>query len=410
MMRRIVDLSQGIAGSDAAERLPPYALLDGFGRAGPPAGVAGTVAGRDIGRLAAAPEHPPGLYGNEVARRALNLSQSISELVPARRWPQGAEAVELSERPEIALMPWLLGGAIALALADLAIALALRGLFGLRRGRAPGALALLLALASAAALAVPGEALAQGAASRRPVATNDDYALAASLELRLAYVVTGDDAVDAMSHAGLVGLTDQLFRRTSVEAAEPMGVHLERDEIVFFPLLYWPVVATQPELSDRALARIDAFMKTGGLILFDTRDQGSIGPGGVGPGTQKLRQLLGRLDLPPLIPVPTDHVLTKAFYLTQDFPGRYSGGQVWVERHPGGANDGVSALIVGGNDWAAAWAIDADRRPLAAMVPGGAQQREMAYRFGINVVMYTLTGNYKADQVHVPALLERLGQ
>jgi hypothetical protein len=24
--------------------------------------------------------------------------------------------------------------------------------------------------------------------------------------------------------------------------------------------------------------------------------------------------------------------------------------------------------------------------------------------------MYTLTGNYKADQVHVPALLERLGQ
>jgi hypothetical protein len=25
-------------------------------------------------------------------------------------------------------------------------------------------------------------------------------------------------------------------------------------------------------------------------------------------------------------------------------------------------------------------------------------------------VMYTLTGNYKADQVHVPALLERLGQ
>jgi hypothetical protein len=25
-------------------------------------------------------------------------------------------------------------------------------------------------------------------------------------------------------------------------------------------------------------------------------------------------------------------------------------------------------------------------------------------------VMYALTGNYKSDQVHVPALLERLGQ
>jgi hypothetical protein len=25
-------------------------------------------------------------------------------------------------------------------------------------------------------------------------------------------------------------------------------------------------------------------------------------------------------------------------------------------------------------------------------------------------VMYVLTGNYKSDQVHVPAILERLGQ
>ena len=57
-----------------------------------------------------------------------------------------------------------------------------------------------------------------------------------------------------------------------------------------------------------------------------------------------------------------------------------------------------------------AWAVDADGRPLAAVVPGGARQREMAYRFGINLVMYAFTGNYKADQVHIPAILERLGQ
>jgi hypothetical protein len=44
------------------------------------------------------------------------------------------------------------------------------------------------------------------------------------------------------------------------------------------------------------------------------------------------------------------------------------------------------------------------------MVEGEPRQREMAFRAGVNIVMYTLTGNYKADQVHVPALLERLGQ
>ena len=49
-------------------------------------------------------------------------------------------------------------------------------------------------------------------------------------------------------------------------------------------------------------------------------------------------------------------------------------------------------------------------KPLNAVVPGSDRQREFAIRTGINVVMYALTGNYKADQVHVPALLERLGQ
>ena len=67
-------------------------------------------------------------------------------------------------------------------------------------------------------------------------------------------------------------------------------------------------------------------------------------------------------------------------------------------------------MIVGGNDWAAAWAVDDSNRPLYSVEPGGERQREIAYRFGINLVMYTLTGNYKADQVHAPALIERLGQ
>ena len=107
---------------------------------------------------------------------------------------------------------------------------------------------------------------------------------------------------------------------------------------------------------------------------------------------------------------PPDHVLTRAFYLVQDFPGRWTGGQLWVERHEGGVNDGVSSLIIGSHDWAAAWALDDRRRPMFAVVPGGERQREYAFRFGINLAMYAMTGNYKADQVHLPAILERLGQ
>ena len=47
---------------------------------------------------------------------------------------------------------------------------------------------------------------------------------------------------------------------------------------------------------------------------------------------------------------------------------------------------------------------------LVLLASGGEVQREMAFRAGVNLVMYALTGNYKADQVHIPALLERLGQ
>jgi hypothetical protein len=161
-------------------------------------------------------------------------------------------------------------------------------------------------------------------------------------------------------------------------------------------------------------------MKNGGTILFDTRDLTlGVGRGADSPGEQTLRRLTAKLDLPPLQPIPSAHVLTKAFYLLQDFPGRWDGGRVWVEAlpppdpdagpEPARGGDGVSPVIIGSNDWAAAWAVDSSGRPLVDVTPGGEMQREMAVRFGINVVMYALTGNYKTDQVHVPALLERLG-
>ena len=110
------------------------------------------------------------------------------------------------------------------------------------------------------------------------------------------------------------------------------------------------------------------------------------------------------------MPVPADHVLGRAFYLLGEFPGRFAGGQVWIQRDVDRANDSVSPVIIGGHDWAAAWAVDEQGRRPFAVLPGGERQRTLALRFGVNLVMYALTGNYKGDQVHVPSILERLGQ
>jgi hypothetical protein len=242
---------------------------------------------------------------------------------------------------------------------------------------------------------------------------DDAFVVQATSELRLAYVRTGNQETDAVSRAGLIGLTSTLNRRTAVETAEPLAVDIESDELIFFPLLYWPVVSSQTAPSPKAVERINRYLDTGGTILFDTRDANDQTPGPVGgadSSAQRLRRLVAGIKMPPLVPIPPDHVLTKSFYLMHEFPGRWNVGTLWVEPVEDRVNDGVSSVIVGANDWASAWAIDAQGRAAFAMVPGGEPQREMAMRFGINLVMYVLTGNYKSDQVHVPAILERLGQ
>jgi hypothetical protein len=394
MLRRTVAMSQGVA-SASEEALPPLESLDGFGRLQRAPPTARPIAGKEVASAIASPQHPPGFYGTADAKRALNLSAGITELKPIEALPAGTIRESFPSGREIDLRPPLLTAALLLALADLLIAYALRGL--LRRRLTQSAAALLVAVLGAASAAQ----------------ADDAFVVQATSELRLAYVRTGNDQVDSVSRAGLVGLTATLNRRTAVETAEPLAVDVERDELIFFPLLYWPVVSDQPPPSSTAVERINRYLETGGTILFDTRDGDDQAPGpfgGAALSAQRLRRLVGAIKIPPLVPIPPDHVLTKSFYLLHEFPGRWNAGSLWVEPAEDHVNDGVSSVIVGANDWAAAWAVDGQGRPAFAVVPGDEPQREMAMRFGVNLVMYVLTGNYKSDQVHVPAILERLGQ
>lgn len=257
-----------------------------------------------------------------------------------------------------------------------------------------------------------------------PASADDDrLALAATSDVVLAHVLTGDARIDTVAQAGLRGLGRVLFQRTSVEPASPIGVDLERDELTFFPFIYWPITEDTPIPSDAAYAKLNRYLRGGGMIMFDTRDAELAGLTRTTPEARRLQAIARPLDIPPLEPVPEDHVLTRTFYLLQDFPGRHTGRDVWVEAAPPDAeqaegmpfrnlNDGVTPVIIGGHDWASAWAVDEAGQPMFRIGMGvsGERQREIAYRFGVNLITHVLTGNYKSDQVHVPALLERLGQ
>ena len=396
--------------------LPPLQTLDGFGHLTSPPLRAAPLAPDRLDSTAPGPDHPPGYYGPSGAARAFNLITAKSVLTPMRT-VEGSSAVSgYTLKKPMALEPWLYLAAIALFAADILAMLVLSGGFRFRRRAAATGAAILLAVALLPSLA--GPVRAQEAPATPATASADDFALKASLQTRLAYVVTGDPEIDRTSEEGLAGLSKVLRARTALEPAEPMGVDIDKDELAFFPMLYWPVREDASPLSDATLAKVDAFMKQGGLIVFDTRDH-ETGFSGTGTQAKALNRLIGQLDIPPLEPVPETHVLTKSFYLMRSFPGRWDGGALWVEAEPvdeterserSRRTDGVSSIIVTSNDLAGAWALDETNRPIYPTVPGGEVQREMAFRAGVNLVMYALTGNYKADQVHVPALLERLGQ
>lgn len=422
MLRRVVEMSEGIAGEETSMPLPALRTLDGFGRLVQPSAAVTPLAPNRMAETVPGPTHPPGYYGNDAQRRALNLSSAIESIAPLPAMPAGVKRITFEKPGEIDLMPWLLTAAAILALIDIGISLWIRGLTT-RAGAAAAAVALLAALF--AGIGAPPEARAQesvqaqvqrsaptglNAQSQQP--TTEQIYIESANETRLAYYVTGDPEIDSVSRAGLYGLGMILYRRTAVEPGPPIGVDPETDDITFFPLIYWPVTADQKPLSSAASKRLDSYLKAGGTVLFDTRDQAPeqrIEQLDDIAGDSPLGRMLAGLDLPPLIPVPEDHALRRTFYLLDSFPGRWAGGRVWVERYEGGANDGVSSIIIGGNDWAGAWALDDRLAPLLPVVPGGERQREMAFRFGVNVAMYALTGNYKADQVHLPVILERLG-
>ena len=388
MLRKLVAMSVGVATEEGHTMLSPAETLDGFGLLSAPPQSAIGLAADQFDKTTVTPKHPPGLYGPENGRRALNLGAATPAPQPAPM-VSGAQVEQLSSAvPERELGPPLLGFAVLLLAIDMLIALGLRGLL---RARVAAALLPLMLIA--------------GMPAAHALDSNPNPALAT----RLAYIITGDDQVDGISKAGLEGLSEYVNRRTAATLVEPDGVTPGKDDLSFYPLLYWPIVADAPALTPDQATALNDYMSRGGIILIDTRDSGS--GAGFAPGTGVALQRAAKgLVIPPLAPLTTDHVLARSFYLLHDFPGRYTGDTVWVQRDQDRTNDSVSPVIIGGNDWAAAWAVDASGRNPYAVIPGGSRQRTIAYRFGVNLVMYALTGNYKGDQVHVPAILQRLGQ
>lgn len=400
MLRRSIAAGRGEVAEDGEGSYVPQLVLDGYGRLQSPDSSAAPLMAADFATVQPEPAHPPGFYRGPSGTRAINAAAG-ARLSLIEAWPAGTRLLGDAEARRLDLTGLLLTGALVLIALDLLVALTLSGRMP-RLRRAAAALPVLIAI-SFALPQPPAEAQMLRAHGEEGLSKAE----AAAINMRLGYIQTGDATLDRRTEAGLIGLSRILWLRSSVEPVRPHALDPETDALELYPLIYYSVPENAAPLSDAAAAALNRYMLGGGALVIDTRQGGATGEE---DGLDNLSGLLAGLDAPPLAPVPTDHVLTRSFYLIQDFPGRYDRRPLWIETAGEDGRitgDGVSRLFIGDADWVGAWAIDENARSMYS-VDGGDEQREMAYRFGVNLVMYVLTGNYKSDQVHIPALLERL--
>jgi hypothetical protein len=380
MLGRLVALSHGAPARPGAP-LPLSAALDAFGTLSPPSAQANITAA-SLPALQVSPSQPPGYYGAGGALVALNLGGHVPPIVAAKlpgAAPLSGEAAPLDFGPS------LLAAALLLLALDLLVSLRLRGALHL-----PGMAVLLLLLI--------------------PTARAQDAALSTTL----AYVLTGDAATDQLSADGLNYLSAIVSAHSSARLGPPAGVTPGIDELNLYPLLYWPVPPDTQAPSATACAALISYMQHGGLLVIDTEggEADSAGSGaGFAPGAQAaLQRATACLNLPPLEPLSTANVLAHCFYIVADFPGRFAGAPIYIATQAARDADGVTPILIGQNDWAGAWAHDATGNTEQTPIPDGDTQRTQADRFGTNLVIYALTGSYKADQANLPMLLDRLGQ
>ena len=294
MLERLA-LGAGGGGRPGAEDLAgttwvPAQLLTADGRL-QPTDTAAPVTGEVMASARPGPALPPGLYTGDGRALAVNVMDADSTLDPAL-WPASVTVEGLGGAAPRALGGWLLSLAMGLLALDTLVSLWLSGRLNLRRG------------ATAAVALIGIMTLPHAHAQAQTDPAYEALALAATTDIVLAHVLTGDSRIDDMAREGLAGLGRVLRDRTAIEPAAPMGINLETDEISFFPFLYWPVAAGSPIPSAAAYQKLNRFLQSGGMILFDPRDADIAGGRTATPEGQALQAIAAGLDVPPLPPCP----------------------------------------------------------------------------------------------------------
>ena len=192
----------------------------------------------------------------------------------------------------------------------------------------------------------------------------------------------------------------EVSKRTSIDVRETPGRVGPKDAELFrFPLIVWIGTGDCAPLDEASVQRLGRYLRAGGTLFID--DATPLSDDSFDACVRReVRRLWPDRELERL---SNDHTVYRTFFLL-DRPY----GRVERQQHLEGIDfDDRSPVIYGRNDLFGAFGRDSVGAWLLPVTPGGAGQREMAFRVGINLLMYATCLNYKRDQVHTTAILRR---
>jgi hypothetical protein len=243
---------------------------------------------------------------------------------------------------------------------------------------------------------LPAGADEGGAAGASALLGRRAFAIGERSKLRLARLHFPD--LPNPRPSALRRLAWELERRTSLSATpDPLEVKATDPELFRHPMVVLSGDRGFAQPTDAEVIRLRRYLTFGGFMLIDSAE-GRAG----GSFDESVRHLLARVlpgDLPAR--VAEDHVLWKSFYVLRGVAGRIIAAP-YVE---GVERDRRLAIIYTQNDLCGALARDGFGRWEHEVIPGGESQREQAFRFAVNVVMYALCLDYKTEQAHIDFIL-----
>ena len=218
---------------------------------------------------------------------------------------------------------------------------------------------------------------------------------------KIGYIVTGNDKVDKITHNGLKVLSKFISSKTAAIFSEPTPIDLKEDKLLYYPIIYWPTDSGLNELPKK----IKRFLNDGGLLLIDCKlDELNFM---INKCLDSFQKLLKNNQIGQFKEIDEKHAMSKSFYIINNFPGRKN-NSIYFATTELGDFDNTASVIIGNNDWVGAWAKNENNEFLFSLLQNDLKQRNVSFKFGVNLLIYSLTGNYKTDQVHIPEFLKRI--